>query len=1074
MPQTYLNKITETYLRGDAREESYYETLSVFLKQFGESRKFRLDITTLPKKTEAGNPDFRVWDGKQHITGYIEAKDPMVRDLDKIERSEQLGRYRSTFPNVILTNFLEFRLYRDGELTDKVTIGEPQLLKKIGTAPLKNQEAFEALLDKFLSYNTPVVRTAKQLAEELAKRTKFLRDEVLALELNEETREGKAIIGFYEGFKKYLVGTLTMEQFADLYAQTITYGLFAARTRSGNDAEFTRRSAFDYIPNTIGILRDVFEFISLGKAPRQLEILVDDIAEVLQVTDVNNILQRFYEEGKGQDPIIHFYETFLAKYDPSVRERRGVYYTPEPVVHYITKSLHHLLRTKFGKPDGFASEGVTVLDPAGGTLTFPAEAIKLAVDEYTTKYGTGGRKSFIQNHILKNFYAFELMMAPYAIGHLKIGFLLEELGYHMGEDERFPLYLTNTLEMEELDQISIPGLGSLSEESHLAGKVKKSQPILVVMGNPPYSANSANYNEWTDKLLKEDLDGLQSYYKVDDAPLGEANSKLLQDDYVKFLRFAEWKIQKAGHGVVGMITNHSYLDNPTFRGMRQSLTKTFDEIYIINLHGNALKKETAQDGSKDENVFDIRQGTAIIVLVKSLEPKKKGLVKSIDLWGLRENKYEWLDANDLKSSKFEEIKPESPWYFLIPRNTKTIEHFTKWPSITEIFPVNSTGIKTHRDHFIIAFEKRELETRILHLRNKQMDDELIRETYDLKDSEVWKLAESRSFIQKEGDLSNYYQPIAYRPFDTRHTFFSNQFMDRARMEVMDHMLKENIGLVVSRQTSLDFKHAFITNSLCDVNYTGTAGKYGAGNLFPLYLYKPKEDKKKSKAGQMLMFALEPEEEYLAKRPNISKEIFRMLEMAYGRKPSPENIFYYIYAVLYSPTYRSKYAEFLKIDFPRVPFAKSHKVFLDLAVLGERLAGLHLLQSTELDTPIARYMGEGDDDVIVKPEFVGEGVKPTPNLPTDRDRPSEEGNLGVVKINATKYFEGVPEEVWNYHIGGYQVLHKYLKDRKGRKMEDPRHYCRIVTALAKTIELQKEIDVLFAEVEKEVIEMNGEQ
>ena len=1052
MFQAYLDRITETYLRGDAREESYYETLSTFLKTYAEGQNTTLDITTLPKKTEAGNPDFRVWDGKQHIIGYIEAKDPMVRDLDKIERSEQLQRYLSTFPNVILTNFLEFRLYRNGELIHKVTIGEPQLLKKIGTAPLKNKEAFETLLNQFLAFSIPKVYAARTLAEELAKRTKFLRDEVLELELNEATREGKTIVGFYEGFKKYLVATLTEEQFADLYAQTITYGLFAARTRSGQTEDFTRRSAFDHIPNTIGILRDVFEFISLGKAPKQLEILVDDIAEVLRVTDVNKILDRYYEEGKGNDPIIHFYETFLAKYDPSVRERRGVYYTPEPVVHYITKSLHHLLKTKFNKPDGFASEGVTVLDPAGGTLTFPAEAIRLAVDEYTEKYGTGGRKSFIQNHILKNFYAFELMMAPYAIGHLKIGFILEELGYQMGDDERFPLYLTNTLEMEELDQISIPGLSSLSEESHLAGKVKKQQPILVVMGNPPYSGISSNINEWTEKLLKEDLDGVQSYYKVDGKPLGE--KKLwLQDDYVKFLRFSQWKIAKSGHGVVGMITNHSYLDNPTFRGMRQSLMSTFDEIYIINLHGNGLKKETTPEGGKDENVFDIRQGTAIILMVKSQETSKKGcIVKYFDLWGMREDKYEWLDSFDFTKTKFQKLKPESPWYFLIPRDTDVIKSYLKWPNLIEIFPVNVTGIVTARDSFVIDFDKEILKNRMMQFRNLSQPDEIIREAYSLKDTRGWKLPEARKKLAEDANWTSSFQKLLYRPFDVRHIYYSEIMVDWGRPEFMHHLMQEeNLSLAFMRQVSTNenYSHVLCTTHMVD-NRTFFSSK-GVIQQAPLYLYPPKDDKKKGKAGQMLMFAMEEAEEYQAKRPNISKEIFEMLEKAYGRKPSPENIFYYIYAVLYSPTYRQKYAEFLKIDFPRVPFTTSHKVFLDLAVLGERLAGLHLLQSSELDPPLARYMGEGDDDVIVKPEW----------------------KEGCVYINATKYFEGVPEEVWNYHIGGYQVLHKYLKDRKGRKMEDPRHYCRIVTALAKTIELQKEIDDLYPEVEKGVIEKPSE-
>jgi predicted helicase len=1046
MLQTYLDQITQTYLRGDAREESYYETLSVLLKQFAESQKAKCDITTLPKKTEAGNPDFRVWDGKQHIIGYVEAKDPMVKDLDRIESSEQLKRYRSTFPNVILTNFLEFRLYRDGELTQRVTIGEPHLLKKIGTAPLKNKEELEALLEKFFSFSIPKVYSAKQLAEELAKRTRFLRDEVLQLELDEETREGKAITGFYEGFKKYLVATLTKEQFADLYAQTITYGLFAARTRAG-DAEFTRRSAFDFIPNTIGILRDVFEFISLGKPPRALEILVDDIAEVLRVTEVNKILDCYYEEGKGQDPIIHFYETFLAKYDPTVRERRGVYYTPEPVVHYITKSLHHLLKTRFNKPDGFASEGVTVLDPAGGTLTFPAEAIKLAVDEYTTKYGTGGQKGFIKNHILKNFFAFELMMAPYAIGHLKIGFLLEELGYHMTDEERFPLYLTNTLEMEELEQIQIPGLGSLSEESHLAGKVKKHQPILVIMGNPPYSGISSNINEWTEKLLKEDIDGVQSYYKVDGKPLGE--KKLwLQDDYVKFLRFSQWKIAKTGHGIVGMITNHSYLDNPTFRGMRQSLMSTFDEIFIINLHGNTLKKETTPEGGKDENVFDIRQGTAIILMVKMEKPLKKDCqVHYHDQWGSREVKYDWLDTITFTKTKFEVLRPESPWYFMIPRNIHSIKKYESWPILTDIFPINNVGIVTARDKFSIDFDQSILENRIRQFQDiKNYTDELIRSTYDLKDTSTFKLNTYREIASKE-DRRDYLREILYRPFDSRIIYYSKSVVERPISDLMNHMLSENTGLVIGRQGQVVgdehlWNLALISNSITDFNLFYRGG----GMLFPLYLYPPKDGKKKTKAGQMLMF-MEPDEEYVARRPNISKATFEHLTLAYGSTPSPENIFYYIYAVLYSPTYRTKYAEFLKIDFPRVPFAKTHKVFLDLAVLGERLASIHLLKSTELDTPIVRYMGEGDDDVIVKPEY----------------------HHGTVRINSSKYFEGVTEELWNYHIGGYQVLHKYLKDRKGRKMDDPRHYCRMVTALAKTIELQKEIDVLFGEVEKGVIE-----
>ncbi|OQX86357.1 DNA methyltransferase, partial [candidate division KSB1 bacterium 4484_87] len=651
----YLQNLTATSRRGDAREESYYKHLHNLIEQFADLKKIkRIDITIVPKKTEAGNPDFRIWDGKNHITGYIEAKDPSITNLDYIEDTDQLRRYLSTFPNVILTNFYEFRLYREGKEIARAMIGRPIVAGRLQTAPpVENVEKFTELFDLFFSFSIPKVQTARSLAVELAKRTRFLRDEVIAVELSENGSKGrKHIVGFYEAFKKYLIGTLSEKQFADLYAQTITYGMFAARTRA--NGEFSRKLAFDYIPHTIGILRDIFHFISLGEPPTALQIIVEDIAEILHVADVNKILHEYIKSGKGKDPIIHFYETFLETYDPEIRETRGVYYTPEPVVDYIVRSIHAILKTHFSLPDGLASQEVKLLDPAGGTLTFPAKAILLAAEEFKGKYGVGALGQWIKKHILKNFYAFELMMAPYAIGHLKMGFVFDDLGYKMSDDERFQLYLTNSLEMEEIEQITIPGLSSLSEESHRAGKIKKEQSVLVILGNPPYSGISANINDWTEKLLKENLDGCQSYYEIDGAPLGEKNPKWLQDDYVKFLRFAQWKIQQSGYGVVGMITNHSYLDNPTFRGMRQSLMKTFDEIYIIDLHGNSLKKETTPKGGKDENVFDIRQGVAIALFIKN-KKKKKPSVFHADLFGLRKEKYEWLSQHSAVKKNYTQI-----------------------------------------------------------------------------------------------------------------------------------------------------------------------------------------------------------------------------------------------------------------------------------------------------------------------------------------------------------------------------------------------------------------------------------
>ncbi|MDP2864021.1 MAG: N-6 DNA methylase, partial [Desulfobacterales bacterium] len=590
MLKTYLKRLHAIYMQGDAREESYYSSLESLLNDYAESvGKKNIHVTVLPKKTEAGNPDFRIWDGRQHITGYIEAKDISIHNLAAIESSGQVKRYLSTFPNLILTNFFEFRLYINGNFVESVQIGRPFIvyqLKKV--PPVEKEDAFFRLLEKYFSFSLPKAYDAKTLAVELAKRTRFLKDEVITNQLWEEERAGHGkILGFYEAFNQFLIAGLSKEDFADLYSQTITYGLFAARTRA--DETFTRKLAFDNIPRTIGILRDVFRFISLEELPPQLEWVVDDISDVLAVADVNNILRRFYHEGKGSDPIVHFYETFLAEYDPATREKRGVYYTPEPVVYYIVKSLHEILKTVFGRKDGFASDSVTVLDPAAGTLTFLAETAKLAAEEFVARYGEGSKDKFIRDHILKNFYAFELMMAPYAVGHLKMSFLLEELGYKLQKDDRFKLFLTNTLDMKELAETSLPGMSSLAEESHLAGIVKKQQQILVVLGNPPYSGHSTNIGDWISQEIKV-------YFKVDDKPLGEKNPKWLQDDYVKFIRFSQWKIDQSGEGLIGLITNHSYLDNPTFRGMRRSLMKTFNEIYILDLHGNSLKKEICPDG----------------------------------------------------------------------------------------------------------------------------------------------------------------------------------------------------------------------------------------------------------------------------------------------------------------------------------------------------------------------------------------------------------------------------------------------------------------------------------------------
>lgn len=1034
--QVYLDNLTNINRAGDAREESFYPALKGLIENVAQkTRRSAVQVTIQPRPTEGGNPDFRVWDGTSRIVGYIEAKPPTEELLDRIESTEQLHRYRNTFPNLILTNFLEFRLYRHGQRIAVAQLGRPFVLTGLRhKPPLENADALWRLLDQFLSFSLPSPTTAEDLAKELAKRTRFLRD-IVRQQLAEEATSGKShLSGFYEAFQKYLIGTLTPEEFADLYAQTITYGLFAARTRATDG--FSRRAAFDHIPHTIGILRDLFRFISLGDLPEEMVWIVDDIAEVLAVADVSGMMSRFYREGRGSDPVVHFYETFLASYDPEERERRGVYYTPDPVVSYIVRSLDILLKTRFDKADGLAAEDVTLLDPAAGTMTFIARAAERAVQEFTKKYGTGGREAFIRNHILRNFYAFELMMAPYAVGHLKMGFFLEELGHRLGENERIPFYLTNALDMSELKASQLPGFSSLAKESHLAGQVKREQPILIILGNPPYSGHSANRGEW---ILRQ----IETYKKVDGNPLGEKNPKWLQDDYVKFIRFAQWKIEQAGRGAIGMITNHSYLDNPTFRGMRRSLMQTFDEIYILDLHGNSLKRERCPDGSPDENVFDIRQGVAIALFIKTGRGNAT-VIRHADLWGTREQKYDWLETHDVTNTPWTEIKPQPGFYLFVPRDEAELERYNTFPSVIDIFEKYSVGIVTARDHLTIHRTPEEVWTTVRVF--SQMDPELARQAYRLgKDARDWKVTLAQQDLRDSGPSRDKIVPILYRPFDVRYTYYTGRsrgFICMPRPEVMRHMLAgENVALVTPRRVEHvgAWRHAFLSRfisehvavSLKTIDYH-----------FPLFIYPDAERRD-------LFSDLESQD----RRPNIRPQVLNKLAATYGQAPTPEQVFHYIYAVLYASSYREKYADFLRLDFPRIPFPQEWATFEALARLGEQLVALHLLRSTELDPPLARFEGAGDNCVER-----GKGFR-------------YEAESERVYINKTQYFAPVPLGVWEYTIGGYQVCEKWLKDRVERQLtlDEIRTYCRMVTAIARTIVLQDEIDETYAQVEKALLE-----
>ena len=608
MLKNYFQDIVNTFKTGDTTEPSFYPDLKKFIGDFSKSKRISLNITVQPKRIIAGAPDFVIRKGKE-LVGYIEAKD-IGKDLENFEYTSQIKRYKEDFDNFILTNYFDFWLWRKKEKkwVMKVSISkDPVVVLKVNQVPLLiNEKDFLNLLSTFLNFNIPERKTAKLLAQELAIKARLIPQYIID-ELNNDVKT--EIDGIYSAFKKFLITDLSEEDFADIYAQTITYGLFMARLQHKGKG-FNRFLAQQYIPKTIKILRDTFSLISGPNLPDSLNWIVDDIATILAYADIEKIKKELHYKTGGDDPLIHFYETFLKEYNPKEKKHRGIYYTPLPIVSYITRSINILLKEKFNKKQGFASEKVTLLDPASGTLTFPANAIKIAKEEIEKSPNAGSWLQIIKNHILKDFYAFELLMAPYIIGHLKVSLLLEDLGYKLEDGDRFQLYLTNTLDLSEVEQSTMPFIAGLSEEARKAKEVKQKIPVLVIMGNPPYSVSSSN-------IIKEgsDFHRLYESYK-EKVRKEEKNIQPLSDDYIKFIAFAHWKINQLGQGIIGMITNNSYLDGLIHRDMRRKLSEDFDEIYILNLHGSSKRNEKTPEGSKDENVFDIQQGVSIVLLVK--------------------------------------------------------------------------------------------------------------------------------------------------------------------------------------------------------------------------------------------------------------------------------------------------------------------------------------------------------------------------------------------------------------------------------------------------------------------------
>ncbi|MBI1927904.1 N-6 DNA methylase, partial [Candidatus Poribacteria bacterium] len=815
---------------------------------------------------------------------------------------------------------------------------------------------------------------------------------------------------------------------------TVAYGLFAARCAAPIGMNFSRQSAADLVPKTNPFLRKLFQQVAAHDLDDRVAWIADDIAQLLAHAPMADILTDFGARTKQEDPVVHFYETFLAAYDSHLREVRGVYYTPEPVVSYIVRSIDHLLRTHFHKPMGLADEHTLILDPATGTGSFLFAVVNQIRQTVTHTVGAGGWSGYVPKHLLPRLYGFELLIAPYAVAHLKLGLLLQESGYDFHGNQRVGIYLTNTLDAAVKRSELLWGR-FISDEANEASAIKQERPILVVLGNPPYSGHSVNRSR-DEKGKLTFIGGLiEDYKQVDGKPLGERNPKWLQDDYVKFIRFAQWRIEQTGEGIIGYITNHGYLDNPTFRGMRQHLMQTFNAICVYNLHGNSKKKERTPDGGKDENVFDIQQGVAILLCLKEKGNASPARVYHADLWGLREGKYQTLAETDVSQTQWEKLDPSSPFYLFVPQNTELRAEYEQWWKITEGMPENVLGFQTHRDHFAIDFDETVLHERIATFRDTKLIDDEVREQFDLGS---WDVGAARSQLRTDEMWDQMFTTCLYRPFDARFCYYSSVVMDRPRPLLLNHVLdQDNLCLLSSRQqATLGYRHCWVARDPANDCVVSTTSRE-ANQVFPLYLY-PNPDE--------LSFDTE-------RRPNFSPAFLKALSDKLSLQQTqphgipegigPEDIFHYAYAVFHSPTYRERYAEFLKIDFPRLPLTSDLELFRALAARGLELVSLHLLDTEAapvLKTPISPFPLAGGNEV-------------------ERVRYDEAHRR--VYINTTQYFEGVPPEVWEFCVGGYQVCEKWLKDRRGRQLsyDDLTHYQKIVVALRETIRLMGEIDAV---------------
>ena len=1067
MPITaYLAECQKLYAAGNATEHSYRPALQKLLAELMP----QCQITNEPKRIACGAPDYIITRNDLPV-GYIEAKDINL-DLRHKTLQEQFNRYRSALDNLIITDYLYFEFYREGKLVAHIRLADA-LMGQIQPHPQQFAE-FARLIENFAGYPGQTINSPATLARMMAAKARMMADVIAkALEQDAKSDETSELENYLQGFREHLLHDLDEKTFADLYAQTLAYGMFAARLYDTTPETFDRSEAARLLPKSNPFLRNLFTTISGERLDARIIWIVDALADIFRVADIADILKNFGKATQTADPFIHFYETFLSEYDPKLREINGVWYTPQAAVQFIVRATDHALKNHLDIPQGLRDNSKTtikiqvpaakqtkgggrktvsadkeihrlqILDPATGTGTFLAEIIRHIHQSYAAQQGLW--QSYAEQDLIPRLNGFELMMASYAVAHLKLDLVLQETGYRQPEKpRRFNVFLADSLEEHHPDTNTLFAQW-LAAEANEANAVKRDTPVMVVLGNPPYYGESQNKGAWI-------MDLMEDYKQEPDGSgrLKERNSKWLNNDYIKFIRAAQHYIAKNGSGILAFINSNSYLDGLIHRGMRHNLIQTYDHIYILNLHGNSKKKETAPGGGKDENVFDITEGVCINLFVKTPVKKPKGATAQIhycDLYGRRQDKYAFLQQQTLDSIPWQTLQPQAPDYFFVPQQSdnQTRAEWHKGIELDKLFPVNSVGIVTAKDSVLIAENKKKL------------------------------LEQVSDYYGIEAD-EDYARKISYRPFDTRWVYFDTDKVERSREKVMQHLSgRENIGLV-SKRGGMELQAApvFIADTVSDFRFWSRPGMPGGDYIFPLYLYpeqgslnngfarRPNIDPAQlhtlcnqtglayrpapdAEPQTLPQGSLQPKEVPVGKTSKVKTDAADS-NAAQPDSFTPETLLDYIYAVLHSPAYRRRYAEFLKSGFPRIPNPENRNEFLRLAAIGSELRQWHTLQHPQAD--IAHFITAFDS--------------PEPDMQVDKPRYAPDSNTletGSVYWNKTTCIRNVPAAAWQFYIGGYQPAQKWLKDRKGRILTaaDVEHYQKMILALAKTQEIMVEID-----------------